>query len=137
MKGEKSMKDDVRVLKKATCPSLSGRSKLTYEFGYNDKSKTLLFRVSANTGEGHYNSSWIPLDAILALLDTAKEPFSQSIFKSLYPGQSTNNVGFLGAVLKKEGLIVCEKRQYLRKDPKAFLADINKLIKPTKKITPQ
>jgi hypothetical protein len=67
------------------------------------------------------------LDAILALLNKAKDPFSLSVFKQLYPGQSINNVGYLGAVLKKEGLIVCEKRHYIKKDTKAFLADLNKL----------
>ncbi len=122
--------DEVQVLKKGTCLSLSGRSELTYEFGHN---KTIMFRTADNTGSGHYSSAWIPLDAILQLLDKAKEPFSLSVFRSLYPGQSINNTGFLGAALKKEGLIVCEKRQYIRKDTKAFLADINKLIKPAKK----
>ena len=129
MKGVNTMNEEIRILRKATCNSLSGRSELTYEFGHNKK---ILFRISENTGSGHYSSAWIPLDAILALLDKAKGPFSLSVFKSIYVSQSTNNTGFLGAVLKKEGLIVCEKRQYLRKDTKPFMAELNKLIKPAK-----
>jgi hypothetical protein len=134
MKGENTMTtketDDVRVLRKGNCLSLSSRSELTYEFGYSDK--TVMFRTAENTGSGHYSSAWIPLDAILALLEKAKEPFNLSVFKNLYPGQSINNTGFLGAALKKEGLIVCEKRQYIRKDSKAFMADLNKLVKTAK-----
>ncbi|MBE0575235.1 MAG: hypothetical protein IH613_04975 [Desulfuromonadales bacterium] len=122
--------DDVHVLKTGACFSLSGRSELKYEFGYSDK--IIMFRVVGNTGSGHFSSAWIPLDAILELLNKAKEPFSLSVFKNLYPGQSINNTGFLGAALKKEELIVCEKRQYICKDSKAFMADLNKLFKTAK-----
>jgi hypothetical protein len=118
--------DDVRVLRKGTCPSLTGRSELTYEFGHHNKS--IMFRITENTGSGHFCAAWIPLDDIFALLNKAKETFSLSVFRPLYPGLSINNSGFLGAVLKKEGLIVCEKRQYIRKDSKAFVAGLNKLI---------
>ncbi len=128
------MNVDVRILRKGNCLSLSGRSELTYEFGHSNK--TIMFRTADNTGSGHYSSAWIPLDAILALLNKTKEPFSLSVFRSLYPGLSINNTGFLGAALKKEGLIVCEKRQYIRKDTKDFLAELNKLIKTPEKKSP-
>ena len=124
------MNEEIRILRKSTCPSLSGRSELTYEFGHNDK--IILFRVSDNTGAGHFCDHWIPLDDILKSLKGVKDPFNLSVFKSIYVSQSTNNTGFLGTVLKKEGVIVCEKRQYLRKDTKTFLADLNKLIRPAK-----
>jgi hypothetical protein len=136
MKGENVMteeKTDMRILKRGTCPSLSGRSELTYEYGYYEKSKTILFRIADNTDAGQFQDDWTPLDAIISTLEKAKDPFSLSMFKPLYSGQSINNTGFLGAALKKEGLIVCEKRQYLKKDTKAFLSDINKLMKPTRK----
>ncbi len=125
---------DVCILKRDTCPSLSGRSELTYEFGYHEESKAILFRIADNTGAGHFCDSWMPLDAILQLLDKAKEPLSLSLFKGLYPSKSLNNYGFLGSVLVAENLIICEKRRYLRKaDPKAFMAGLNKLAEPTKK----
>lgn len=119
------MNVDVRILRKGNCLSLSGRSELTYEFGHNNK--TIMFRIADNTGSGHYCSAWISLDAILEMLDKAKEPFSLGVFKTLYPGQSSNNVGFLGAVLLKEGLVKSEKRHYVRKDPKAFLTEVKQL----------
>ena len=126
------MNDDIRILRKDACPSLSGRSELTYEFGHNDKPKSIMFRITENTGAGHFCDHWVPLDEILKCLQEAKEPFSLSVFKSIYVSQSINNTGFLGAVLKKEELIVCEKRQYLRKDTKPFMAELNKPIKPAK-----
>jgi hypothetical protein len=69
------------------------------------------------------------------LTEKTKGPFSLSVFKPLYSGQSSNNVGFLGAAMKYEGLLVSDKRQYLRKDPKAFMTKITKLTakKPSKK----
>jgi hypothetical protein len=129
--GENTMtkeKTDIRIIKKATCISLSGRSELTYEFGL--RNKTVMFRITNNSEAGHFQDAWIPLDVIINTLEKAKSPFSLSVIKPLYSGQSINNTGFLGAVLKKEGLIVSKKRQYVKKDTKAFIADINKLIKP-------
>ena len=130
----KKADNDYRVIKATTSPSLSGRSEIKAEYSYHEPSKTIMFRITENTGAGHFCDHWIPLDDILKCLQEAKEPFSLSVFKSIYVSQSINNTGFLGAVLKKEGLIVCEKRQYIRKDDKVFLADLNKLVKtPAKK----
>ena len=126
------MNDDVRTLRKSTCPSLSGRSELTYEFGHNNKSKAIMFRITENTGAGHFCDHWVPLDDILKCLQEAKEPFSLSVFKNLYSG-SHNSYGFLGAILVTEQLILCKQRRYHRKgDPKTFVAELNKLIKPAK-----
>jgi hypothetical protein len=128
---------EIRRLKQSTCPSLTGRSELTYEYGCNEQSKVIMFRIAENTGAGHFCDHWIPLDVILSCLQEAKEPFSLSVFKSICVSQSINNTGFIGAAFKKEGLIVCEKRRYLRKaDPKTFMTGLNKLIKPTTKKKP-
>ena len=126
---------DIRILKTATCPSLSGRSELTYEFGYNEGAKALVYRLKEHTGPGHHNSSWIFMDSMLDILSKAKDPFSLSIFRPLYAGQSINNTGFLGALLcsANVNLVVCEKRRYKKKETKAFMADLNKLLKRTKK----
>ena len=124
------MNDDVRILRQGTCHSLSGRSELTYEFGHNNK--TIMFRITENTGAGHFCDHWVPLDDILKCLQAVKEPFSLSVFKPIYVSQSQNNFGFVGAVLVSEKLIVCEKRKYIHKDNKVFMAALNKLIKPTK-----
>jgi hypothetical protein len=43
--------DDVRVLKSSTCPSLAGRTTLTYEIGANAASE-ILARVTKSSGTG-------------------------------------------------------------------------------------
>jgi hypothetical protein len=132
MKTTKKTDNDYRVLKTTTCPSLTGRSEITAEYSYHEPSKTIRFRIANNTGSGHFCDHWIPLDDILKCLQEAKEPFSLSVFKSICVKQSINDTGFIGAAFKKEGLIVCEKRQYLKKGTKTFMAELNKLIKPAK-----
>ena len=49
---------EVRVLRAATCPSLSGKSKLTYELGCDDKAG-LQLRIAKNSGTGYFSTSWV------------------------------------------------------------------------------
>ena len=42
--------DSIRILKTGTCPSLSGKSKLTYELGCDDRAG-LQLRIAKNTGK--------------------------------------------------------------------------------------
>ncbi len=51
---------DIHILKEATCPSLSGKSILTYHIGRTPESE-ILFRIDANSGTGKFNRQWIPL----------------------------------------------------------------------------
>ena len=43
---DKKTEQEIRILRTDTCPSLSGRSELTYEFGLQDK--TILFHIAGN-----------------------------------------------------------------------------------------
>jgi hypothetical protein len=102
---DKEIKDtNIRILKTATCPSLSGRSKLSYSLGCTEQ-KELLIRITKNSGGGKFNNSWHSLDKIIDLIDTAKKPFNWSALNPIFKGQSVNTAGFIIAVLKKEGLI--------------------------------
>tara|TARA_R110000822_G_scaffold159476_37_gene299793 strand:+ start:3422 stop:3604 length:183 start_codon:yes stop_codon:yes gene_type:complete len=44
-----TMTNTLRIIKKSTAPKLSPRAQgpLTYHIGYNDKSKSFLFRITA------------------------------------------------------------------------------------------
>lgn len=122
----------VRILKTATCPSLSGKSKLTYQVGHDDKAG-IQFRVTENSAAGAFNQDWFPLKAIEAALDkTAKgEPVTAANFMSLFRGMSTNTQFFVFAVLKHEGLVVpskTNKRSYDRVDSADFRAAMQSLI---------
>lgn len=122
----------VRILKTATCPSLSGKSKLTYQVGHDDKAG-IQFRITENSAAGAFNQDWFPLKAIEAALDkTAKgEPVTAANFMSLFRGMSTNTQFFVFAVLKHEGLVVpskTKKRSYDRVDSADFLTAMRPLI---------
>ena len=123
-----------RVLKTVTRSSLSRRSEITAEYSYHEPSKTIMFRLVENTGSGHFSSAYIKLDDILRCLETAMEPFSLNIFRSLYPGLSCNNYGFVGTVLLHAGALKLEKRRYVRGDIKAFRNEIQQTLpsKPSK-----
>ena len=122
----------VRILKVATCPSLSGRSTLTYHLG-GDAPDNLKFRVTANSGSGQFNADWVALAAIRKLLDQhpADKPLTSALLKPVFRGRSSNSPAFLFAVLKAEGLVkaAAEKDEgYLTGDFDAFQAEASALI---------
>jgi len=96
----------VRILKSATCPTLSGRSTLTYQIGGDDTSAGLI-RLHANTGGGIFNTDWIDLKVIRALLEKHPEDrqVTSHLLSSLYHGKSANSPAFLFAVLVAEGWV--------------------------------
>jgi len=130
----------IRILKIAFCPTLSGKSTLTYHIGcvVNGESictaeSEIHFRIYANDGGGFFSNEWISLDKIQQVF--AKVPADKSItsfiLHSLFRGKSVNTPAFLLAVLKQEGLVSQseeKQRQYGRIDPVEFIAGVNKLI---------
>lgn len=142
MKSESPSKIDtpeVRTLKSGTCPTLSGKSTLTYLIGSNDKSDVLI-RVEKNDGGGYFNKEWIPLSAIQEMLKKHPDITSFTL-RPLYSGKSTNSPGFLLAVLKAEGLVQLrgeKERAYMAIDSDKFMAEVKGLMeskpeKPNKK----
>jgi hypothetical protein len=121
----------VRVLRAGTCPSLSGKSTLTYELGYDDKA-ALQLRIAKNSGKGMFSSAWVPWDGVWELLVGAgDEPLTSHTLNPLYRGTSANSPGFLWAALRHEGLVQPldgKARGYRRRDPKAFLGQARALM---------
>lgn len=130
---DQEIKDtNIHILKKATCPSLSGRSKLNYSIGAAEKE--ILIRIDKNSGAGKFNNAWHSLDTILDLICNTNELFNWSILAPIFKGQSVNTAGFIMAVLKKEGLIRHKDRSYEKTDTEQFMAAIKeKMEKPTTK----
>lgn len=102
--------DEITTLRTDKCPSLSGKSTLTYELG-KDLKDQLHLRVTHNTGKGHHNRSWVAYVAVEPLLMQAP-PLSASSLAKLFAGTSVNGAGFLMAVLKhlKVVMAVMDKR---------------------------
>ena len=122
----------IRILKVATCPSLSGKSTLTYHIGCNEKSK-ILFRIANNTGGGFFSKEWITLDTILNIFDQQPDnkPIVSLLLYPLFQGKSLNTPAFLLAVLKQEGLVSQledQPKHYERMSSDAFNSQMQQLI---------
>src|SRR5687768_7039354 len=121
----------VRVLRAATCPSLSGKSTLTYELGCDDKAG-LQLRIAKNSGKGMFSAAWVPWERVGALLEGhGDKPVTSHSLWPLFKGTSVNTAGFLLAALKQEGLVRVldgKARGYRRLDPKPFLGEARALM---------
>ncbi|WP_350601462.1 hypothetical protein [Pseudomonas sp. 65/3-MNA-CIBAN-0223] len=98
-----SLDEQIRVLKRGSCPSLTGRSALGYQLGSKGESE-LYLKLLSNTGSGFFSKEWIPCSMIEQLITGATELTSTS-FKTLFPNKSVNTGGFVMAVIKALGLI--------------------------------
>ena len=120
------MTDEIKVIKVATCPSLSNRSTLTYHIGCKDTE--VYIRIFENSEGGLFCKNWVSMDLIELSTET---PITSRSLQGLFKGKSANSPGFLMAVLKKEGLIkspVGKSRNYMCTDPAPFKAAIQRLM---------
>jgi len=120
----------ISILKVGTCPSLSGKSKLSYEIGC-DAESAIHFRVVGNSGGGQHNVEWVTMEKIGKSLSESTAITSFSLH-SIFKGKSLNNGGFLLAVLKHEGLVLAPEdekvRSYQLGDPGKFMAEVKALM---------
>ena len=86
------------------CPSISGRSILTYAIGRHKDTGELHLRIVENSGKGMWFPGWASAKNIDAIVKGATELTAKS-FHSLHPGKSINTGGFVMAVLRDLGLI--------------------------------
>ncbi|MCG3171655.1 MAG: hypothetical protein CALGDGBN_03296 [Pseudomonadales bacterium] len=93
-----------RILKKAQCPTISGKSDLTYNIACDPAAKGLFVRLTAASGGGFFSNEWVALKDIQQALRSGS-PISAIRLMPLFRGQSVNTPGFLLAVLAAEGLI--------------------------------
>src|SRR5687767_11290618 len=84
----------VRVLRSDTCPSLSGKSTLTYELGADDRAQ-LQLRIAKNSAAGMFSPAWIPWEDIQRVLEAAADtPVTSHTVQQLYRGKSASSGGF-------------------------------------------
>ena len=102
---EASINAAVRILKIASCPSLSGRSNLTYHIG--NGASGICLRVFSNSGSGFFSKEWVELSAVQNALEKVPDGIALTahVLSPLFQGKSANNQSFLFAVLKHEGLV--------------------------------
>ena len=128
-------KPDVRVLKTATCKTLSGKSTLTYQIGCTHES-TIHLRISKNSGDGFFSDEWIPFEGTLEVLNDRPEgsPVMSHFLTPLLKGKSVNTSAFILAAMKHLKLLrPLPKKQRLHEllDPKPSLDQVEKLMSST------
>jgi hypothetical protein len=133
MKANQPNKESImneKILKIATCPSLSGRSTLTYHVGCKED-QSIHLRIYQNSGTGIHSKDWVALAQLDESMQSEDKPITASMLKELFKGKSTNTTGFILAALIHEGLIRIDdesKRTYQRIDPVEFKKTIQALI---------
>ncbi len=127
--------DEIKTVKSESCPSLSGRSTLSYSIGI--KGDGIYLCLTGNTGSGIFSKDWIALTELDTVLTSDEKPITAGSIKSLFQGKSVNTVGFLIAALIAEGLLKISEgslRSYQRVDPAEFKKAIQKLIDTPKTV---
>lgn len=125
-----NQQSEIRILKIANCPTVSGKSTLTYQVGCTSD-QVIHLRIYANTAAGFFSQEWVPWPTIEDVLSHGGDPFTSTILKPLFQGQSQNNSGFLLAVLLQEGVVTRAKgksRGYRKLDSARFLTGVQRLI---------
>ena len=124
--------ESISILKKASCPTLSGKSTLTYHIGCTADSE-IYFRIHANDGGGFFSREWVAWKEIQHHLEKVPKttPITSVVLHRLFKGKSVNTPAFLLAVLKHEGLLrplKGKKRSHELVDPESFLHKVDKLM---------
>ena len=123
---------DIRVLKEATCRSLSGKSQLKYQIGATPEGEIQL-RLHANSAAGAFDRGWVPYARVRQALASAPagKALTSHALSNIFKGKSANSPSFLFAVLKSEGLVrasTTDRRGYELADPVPFQAAMNELV---------
>lgn len=96
--------DPITEIFSGECPSVSGRSILTYAIGRHNESGELHLRIVDNSGKGMWFNGWAAAKDIDSIVSGATELTAKS-FHALHPGKSINTGGFVMAVLRDLSLI--------------------------------
>lgn len=95
---------EIETIHTGECPSVSGRSTLSFAIGRHPVDGGLHLRIVSNDGGGMFYDGWASSEAIEAIVKGSTELTSKS-FQVLHPGRSVNTAGFVLASLKHLGLI--------------------------------
>lgn len=128
----------VWLLKESTAPKLGARAEgsINYNVLANNERQLLFIAITGNKSGGYFSKERVDMTKIEACLDTTSsaKPFPSKTFKEAFVGRSSNNAGFLVAVLRHEGLLAAApeaETQHVRSGnwpawKKAMLAEAGK-----------
>jgi hypothetical protein len=99
--------DNLRILKVATCPSLSRASQITYHLALKEDDDQVYLRIAGNSGGGLFAKECVALDAIITAIQAqGDQPITGKTLRPLFRGKSANTPGFALAAARDLGLIV-------------------------------
>lgn len=107
---ETAVTESYTVFHSGEAEKISPHSKglLTFELGKEDESGKPALRLTANGEGGLFSREWITFDAIHAILEKQQDSFPSRVFRPLFCQGSTNNAGFLAAVLRSPDICLIE-----------------------------
>ena len=121
-------KSEIEILLTQKTKTVSQKSDLTYHLGKDDDANAYL-RIYVNTGNGFFSNEWLPLPAIIDILEKLKgSSFTSLAFEPLFHGRSVNTPAFLAATLLNEKVLAFEegkKRKYVYQSADKFLTKID------------
>lgn len=90
----------------AECPSVTGRSFLTFQAGRlpDQENPVPHLRISRNSGGGMFCKEWAPIQQIDAIIAKAENVTART-FDEVHPGRSINTGGFILAIVKNLGVV--------------------------------
>lgn len=104
-----TIKQSFWQLKTGTAKKLGKQAEggISYQFLTDPDRKELLFSITGNDGGGYFSREIVPFSKVEACISKLEQgkPFASKTFKETFTGRSSNNAGFLAAILRAEGLL--------------------------------
>ena len=97
------------LLREAHAAKLGPRSigAIRYQVLTDTQRQALFLRIAGNEGGGYVSDEAVPMRSIMQCVDEhpTDQPLRATVFKPAFVGRSSNNWGFLTAILLTEGLL--------------------------------
>ena len=93
----------IQSLKSATAKKLRGNGLIHYHLIIHNKKLFLV--LQKNDDGGHFSNEIVSFERIAECVEGLEEPIVSRVFRSAFDSKSTNNAGFLLAVLRQESLL--------------------------------
>jgi len=109
IENDDSTSKPVWLLKSASAPKLGKNTegRISYQIVTDGDRLEPQFRIVGNDGGGYYSKEMVPFDKVEACFNAHPDgdPFPSKLLQAAYVGRSSNNAGFLAAILRAEGLL--------------------------------
>lgn len=128
-----------RILKIATCQSLSGRTSLTYHVSCTQQ-RDVCFRIWETSGKGMYSKEWVCASVIQKTLNSGATISAPMLLPLFTVCRSVNTAGFLLAALRNEGLVAHDPElahKYVRVQSNSFIAEMTALMDAGTSLDPE